>query len=361
MTPVSGTSRIRILFSAFIAIVGLSVLGGCASGVKVAPTPTTTTTTPPATTPPAPPVTVTPGAATPMALAYNPVTNLFYVANGSGNTVSVVDGTSFKNLDTITVESNPSAIAVNSTTNMVYVVNFGAQSVTVIDGTTNAITATLSGGSGQIAINTVTNRIYILDARGSQNDNVFVLDGTNNAVVGSLQIGGNASSVAVNTKTNTVYVTNGLTLVAIDGSTNKVTGSIPVPSAPIADPAHPPIAGTTAVAVDETTNTVFFANTGGDNTVDVVNCDTLAVTATVAVGNSPDSVAVNPLTHLVYVANELDKTITVIDETTNTATATISLTDHPQGIVVNPATNLLYVAMDQSVGVVNLATNTPQQ
>ena len=360
MTPVSGTSRISILFSAFIAIVGLSVLGGCASGVKVAPTPTTTS-TPPATTPPAPPVTVTPGAATPMALAYNPVTNLFYVANGSGNTVSVVDGTSFKNLDTITVESNPSAIAVNSATNMVYVVNFGAQSVSVIDGTTNAITATLSGGSGQIAINTVTNRIYILDARGSQNDNVFVLDGTNNAVIGSLQIGGNASSVAVNTKTNTVYVANGLTLVAIDGSTNKVTGSIPVPKAPIADPAHPPIAGTTAVAVDETTNTVFFANTGGDNTVDVVNGETLAITATVAVGNSPDSVAVNPLTHLVYVANELDKTITVIDETTNTATATINLTDHPQGIVVNPATNLLYVAMDLSVGVVNLTTNAPQQ
>jgi YVTN family beta-propeller protein len=80
----------------------------------------------------------------------------------------------------------------------------------------------------------------------------------------------------------------------------------------------------------------------------------------VAVGNFPDSVAVNPLTHLVYVANEHDKTITVIDETTNTATATINLTDHPQGIVVNPETNLLYVAMDLFVGVVNLATNTPQ-
>jgi DNA-binding beta-propeller fold protein YncE len=66
-----------------------------------------------------------------------------------------------------------------------------------------------------------------------------VLDGTNNTVIGSLQIGGNASSVAVNTKTNTVYVTNGLPLVAIDGSTNKVTGSIPVPAAPIADPTHP--------------------------------------------------------------------------------------------------------------------------
>src|SRR5260370_777622 len=99
MTPVSGTSRISILFSAFIAIVGLSVLGGCASGVKVAPTPTTTS-TPPATTPPPPPSTpAAPGAASPMALAYNAVTNLFYVANGSGNTVSVVDGTSFKNLD----------------------------------------------------------------------------------------------------------------------------------------------------------------------------------------------------------------------------------------------------------------------
>jgi YVTN family beta-propeller protein len=83
--------------------------------------------------------------------------------------------------------------------------------------------------------------------------------------------------------------------------------------------------------------------------------------ATVSVGNTPDSVAVNPLTHLVYVANELDKTITVIDETTNTATTTISLTGNPTNIVVNPATNILYVAMDQSVGVVNLATNAPQQ
>jgi YVTN family beta-propeller protein len=167
--------------------------------------------------------------------------------------------------------------------------------------------------------------------------------------------------VAVNTKTNAVYVANGLTLVAIDGVTNKVLGSIPRPSAPVGDPAHPPIFGTTAVAVDETTNTVYFANTGGDNTVDVINGETFTIVATVSVGNAPDSIAVNPLTHLVYVANELDKTITVIDETTNTATATISLTDHPTNIVVNPATNILYVAMDLSVGVVNLATNTPQQ
>jgi YVTN family beta-propeller protein len=103
--------------------------------------------------------------------------------------------------------------------------------------------------------------------------------------------------------------------------------------------------------VDETTYTVFFANTGGDNTVDVVNGDTFAVTATIAVGNSPVRVALNPLTHLVYVANGLDQTISVIDETTNTVPVTISISDHPQGIVGNPATNVLYVAMDQSVGV----------
>jgi YVTN family beta-propeller protein len=353
MNAVIGTSRLKNAFGALIVMGCISLVAGCASGTKVAPISSTSSTTPsnPSTQASAPVVT---GTAQPLAMAYNPTTNVVYVANGEGNTVSVVDGTSFEVLDTITVEADPTGIAVNPVTNKIYVVNSGAESLSVIDGTTNTITATIPGGYGQVAVNPVTDRIYVLDSRGAENYNVSVLDGATNKQIGTVQVGGNADNIAINTVTNTFYVTNGKALIVVDGATNGIVATIlppPATSKPV-DTAGP----TDGVAVDATTNTIYFSNDGGTNTVDVVNGDTNSLTTAIPIPTGqPGAIVVNPLTHMIYVANS-DKAISVIDGSSNAIASTISIKDIPTNVLINPAPNLLYVSSAQSIGVINLVT-----
>jgi YVTN family beta-propeller protein len=115
-----------------------------------------------------------------------------------------------------------------------------------------------------------------------------------------------------------------------------------------------------AGAVDPATHTAYFAN-AGSNTVSVVNdatCSALVLTAcggiwpTVAVGNAPTDMVVDPGTDTVYVANQLDDTISVIDgarcnaEVTSGCSRTpptMSVGPGPQSLAFDPATKTLYV------------------
>jgi DNA-binding beta-propeller fold protein YncE len=81
-------------------------------------------------------------------------------------------------------------------------------------------------------------------------------------------------------------------------------------------------------------------------------------TTTVAVGNNPKDVAVNPNTNQIYVANEStpagpNSTVTVIDGATNNTTTVNAGGGH---IAVNPNTNQIYVS-GSSVTVIDGATN----
>jgi YVTN family beta-propeller protein len=83
-------------------------------------------------------------------------------------------------------------------------------------------------------------------------------------VTATIPVGGNPNGVAVNSKTNTIFVT-GIgdgTVSVISGQTNTVTATIPVgdfPSFP------------RGVTVNPKTNTAYVATSGND-TVSVLTC-----------------------------------------------------------------------------------------
>src|ERR1700761_6979066 len=81
--------------------------------------------------------------------------------------------------------------------------------------------------------------------------------------------------------------------------------------------------------------------------------------ATIAVGTTPVALAVNPVTHNVYVVNHGSASVTIIDGKT-LAAHTISVEDRPEGIAINPATNTIYVANSgaDSVSVIDGSTGT---
>jgi DNA-binding beta-propeller fold protein YncE len=111
--------------------------------------------------------------------AVNPVTNQIYVTNGGfsgGNTVTVIDGTTFST-STVSTGTGPWAVAVNSATNKIYVTDVGSADVTMIDGATNSVVYVGVGNAPVAeAVNTVTNRIYVAS---TPNNTVSVIAGAN--------------------------------------------------------------------------------------------------------------------------------------------------------------------------------------
>ena len=125
-----------------------------------------------------------------------------------------------------------------------------------------------------------------------------------------------------------------------------VTATIPVGSNP------------SGVAVDPVTHTVYVINYYG-GTVSVIDAATRAVTATVPVGSNPDAVAVDPAARTVYVTHSLyGGTVSVIDAATRAVTATIPVGSQPYGVAVDPTAHTVYVAnySDGTVSVIDAAT-----
>jgi beta-lactam-binding protein with PASTA domain len=101
-----------------------------------------------------------------------------------------------------------------------------------------------------------------------------------------------------------------------------------------------PVAGS-QIAVNSVTHKIYVANSSG--TVTVVDGTTHATT-TLQVGGSPSAIAVNPVTNMVYVANAPANSVTVINGATNGLT---TVTDPhavaPSLVAVNATTNKIYV------------------
>lgn len=281
----------------------------------------------------------------------NPVTNMAYVANSSGNTVSVIDGATNTVKATVPVGSMPTNIALNSATNTVYVANRGNGTVSVINGATNTVSTTVSVGTSPsgIAVNSATNTVYVANANSNT---VSVINGATNMVTMTVSVGTSPHGLALNSVTNTVYVGNqgSGTVSVINGATSAVTATLNVGINPW------------AVGVNPATNMVYVANyaNGAPSTMSVINGATNTVTATVSVGVYPENVLVNPVTNTVYLVNEGSDTVSVINGATNTVTATVSTGRGPASAALNLATNTLYVAniYAGTMTVINGATNT---
>jgi YVTN family beta-propeller protein len=272
----------------------------------------------------------------PWAVAVNPTTNKIYVANQNSNDVSVIDGVT-NSVTTVTDPNaiSPIAVAVNPVTNKIYVVNRGNRSsnlgnVTVIDGASNS-TITIADPNAvspnAVAVNTATIRIYVTNEGAypaANHGNVTVIDGGTNKPTTLTDPNALApQAVAVNQTTDKIYIANANNsattfvgvVTVIDGSTNALT-TVTDPNAQFPD----------AVAVNEATNNIYVANGGcapgpgngcsnpGSNpgSITIIAGDSNSVTTIIdPKANTPEAVAVNPVTNQIYVANI--GTLTVID------------------------------------------------
>ena len=97
-----------------------------------------------------------------------------------------------------------------------------------------------------------------------------------------------------------------------------------------------------ALAVNPITHRIYVATSGG---VSVIDGASNMVIADIPVFTSPQGIAVNPVTNRVYlVVDGSDRSLNVIDGSTNKVVATVDLGITSHRVAVNPVTNRIYTA-----------------
>ena len=250
----------------------------------------------------------------PRNLAINPIANTIYVANYLSDTISVLDGNhGDKVISNIRVGKSPAGLAIDLTRNLLYVSNERLNTVSVIDCRTNQIKSNFIVGLSPtgIGINPVTNTIYVIS---SLTHSISVVDGKTYVLSKMLTVGKSPTGIGINPVTNTIYVTNqdSNTTTVIDGRSNHVITNIHVGHSPY------------SVDVNPKTNEIFVTNRGfpadgvittvtDSMSVSVINGYTNEVIKTMSVGNSPEGIAVNPITNTIYVANSGSYSVSILN------------------------------------------------
>ncbi len=241
-------------------------------------------------------------------VAVNPVTNSIYLANVVEQTVPVVDASTDTLITTITgLGPTPRELAVNPVANMIYVGNEGngtGTTLSVINGATNAIVQNITVGRGPegVAVNPITNRIYTANQGGNT---VSVINGSTNTVIATVPVGSGPSELAIDTITNRLYVanSNSNTISVIDTNTNTVIDTIAVGDFP------------RGLSLDPVSNQVYLVNEN-DDTFSVINGNTDSVIYTIPLSSTPvysqSFTEYDPTNNRVYVSNYDASTLTVI-------------------------------------------------
>jgi DNA-binding beta-propeller fold protein YncE len=301
---------------------------------------------------------------------------------------------------TAPVGANPGSVAVVEATQTVYVGN-GDGTISVINAATCSATSSAScsahgpvihGGDSLVdaAVDNATDTIYFTDNEGGD---VLVVNGkTCNAAVTSgcgtspktITVGATPEGVAVDEKTDTVYVAN-----ADDGTVSVINGATCNADTTSGCSQTPPTvtvgAQPVVPAVDEATNTIYVPNSNPDGagSVSVINGSTCNATVTsgcgqvpptVTVGGSPYAVTMDQSSNTAYAVDHTGGLgeVDAINGTTCDATVTtgcsqkpavITVGSTPNDAVVNPVTHKVYVANeeDNSVSVFDATTCNGQQ
>jgi len=269
----------------------------------------------------------------PVAAAVNPTTGRVYVPATAA--VAVVDGTKLVALPSILGLELPADAAANALTDTIFTST--AMGVVPIDGARNVAGIPIPVGTGPqgVAVDDRTNRIYVavstdLAQRGPA---LVVIDGSKNAVTGSVLLDAAGQGVAFDTASGQVFVAiPGLNQLAIVDPVNlKVVGTRLVGASP-----H-------GVAAD---NGIVYVTNNRDNYVFVLDAFTLEEKARVPVGKLPEGIDVDPARGIVYVANGGEPTLSLIETGKFTVFATLQVAPAgfaPKDAAVNRTTGFVYV------------------
>lgn len=222
------------------------------------------------------------------------------------------------------------------------------------------IVITDATGSGAVVQPIITNNVLFTASSAAfnpiqylystnQNDNtVSVIDPISNEVVKTIAVGAEPRGLAVSPDGTQVWVcnTNAGTVSVISVASLAVTATIVLGNTNPNDIAFTPD-GITAYVAEFKNDTVYPITVG-----------TQAVGSPISVGDFPWDICITPDGLKAYVTNSSDDTVSVITVATNAVTATINVGSSPHGIAASPNSTYVYVTNkdDDSVSVITTAS-----
>jgi DNA-binding beta-propeller fold protein YncE len=300
-------------------------------------------------------------------VAVDPVRNLIYVTNNMGEPppitfgdytwerpyrVYVFDGNTYQLLskvhfvwgtaESLSVPLYPGPIVVNPTTGSVYV---SAGDVYITHpGSGNFLlvpAGTIGGVVGRLAVNSANGYVYV----DRWDKGRVTVIGTGPTLPGevphlNLLFPGNTGAMAVNPKTNRVYIVGDGMVYVLDSATNEIVATIPN----IFAAAEGLVSLITTIDVNPETNRVYVSrSTVADEQTTVIDGETNTVITTFDMAGG--RLRVNPITNRIYIIAEAIGQIRILDGSTNMMIDRVLL---PSGLfpeqtfAVNPVTHKLY-------------------
>lgn len=220
--------------------------------------------------------------------------------NGGSGNVTFVSTSTWSVVANVAVGTSPEGIAYDPQTGDAVVPDYGSANVTLLDVASHASVGQLTNILEPYAVvydGSPTDELLVSSFRAN---NLTVLDGGSDAVLGEIPLGSNPSDVVMDTTNGLLYLANSEPgeVVVINPVSFHVVAWIPVGPNPTAIAFNP----------DTFLDQVYVANSGYSSTgfvgsLSVIDATTNRVVATLPTYNQPDDIAFDPQNQRVYVAD----------------------------------------------------------
>jgi YVTN family beta-propeller protein len=266
--------------------------------------------------------------------------------------VSVINSTTHKVVDTISVGADPEGILYDPASNDVFVANSDGGTVSVISTRTNAVVANVSVDSAPWALawDNLTNEVYVtcMNFTGSR-ALVDVISAGTMRVVDRISLGATVpDGIAYVPPLNEVFVDNNplsyyppLNLTVISATTNLVVSSFALPSA----------SAPGQIVFDNVTQELYVAGSGyaiNRNYRDdiVINPFNRSIVGTIPVGLGPFGIAVETGTTYVFTTAWESDAVSLVDGATRNISSSTQVgpTALPEGVAYDASNNEVFVA-----------------
>jgi YVTN family beta-propeller protein len=298
------------------------------------------------------------------AIAINEVTNRIYAIEWEGGLL-VFDGVTNTLSQYISTGGTTVDLGLDEVNNRVWVAHTSTSGIKIIDTTTNKVTDLALGAPiGGVLLNPNTNRAYAASTHPLSQSMIKVIDTSTIGVEADIPVTNHIEDGAMNLQTNRLYVINGDEVAVIEGNPASTDFNTTIATIPVGVYAE-------GLAVNEKTNFVYVGGEtegGAPSDIYVIDGSTNRLSTTITVGVSADVIAINQTTNRIYTSNDDSHSISVIDGDPlssyfHTVIETIALASNPEYLLVSEPTNRLYVNVDENstIVVINCSTNTIEE
>jgi YVTN family beta-propeller protein len=210
-------------------------------------------------------------------LAYDPSNSLLYASLVGSNSIAIINTTLESVVSSVVVGAGPGWVAYDPASGTIYCVNREANTVSVISNASLVKTITLDGLPFALAYDPSDGDMYVTNNAGT----VFVINGTSNSLIRSMQVGGASSTllgIAYDPSDQLMYVTSYTDDRVYMTNGSQVTGSVGGFDAPI------------GISFKASPSEMFVVNSGNDT----VTASWKGSSSTILVGPDPREVIFDP-------------------------------------------------------------------